>query len=185
MPHEYKVLLVGTMGAGKTTAIAAVSDAPPISTDVDNTARHDFDKATTTVAMDYGEVSLATGDRLRLYGTPGQERFAFMWQILARGALGLVFLVDNSRPDPCADLRTFLDAFGPTLRDATAVVGIGRTERHPTPPLDAYHALVAERGLSLPVFAVDVRKRGDVLLLLDVLFHQIEASLQLDAEATR
>jgi signal recognition particle receptor subunit beta len=185
MPSEYKILLVGTMGAGKTTAIAAVSETPPISTDVTNSARHDYDKATTTVAMDYGEVSLPAGDMLRLYGTPGQARFAFMWQILAQGALGVVFLVDNSRPDPCEDLRTFVDAFGDTLQDATAVVGIGRTEMHPTPSLDAYYALLATRNLSMPVFAVDVRKRCDVLLLLDVLFHQIEASLQLDAEAAR
>jgi signal recognition particle receptor subunit beta len=183
MPSEYKILLVGTMGAGKTTAIAAVSDAPPISTDVANTARHDYDKATTTVAMDYGEVALPTGDTLRLYGTPGQARFAFMWQILATGALGVVFLVDNSRPDPCEDLRTFVDAFGETLRTATAVVGVGRTEAHPVPSLDAYYALLAERQLSMPVFAVDVRNRGDVLLLLDVLFHQIEAAVHLGQEA--
>jgi uncharacterized protein len=185
MRQEYKVLLVGTMGAGKTTAIAAVSETPPVSTDVSNSARHDFDKATTTVAMDYGEVSLADGDKLRLYGTPGQARFGFMWPILAQGALGLVFLVDNSRPDPCADLGAFLDAFGPTLGDATAVIGIGRTETHPVPTLDAYHALLAARELSLPVFAVDVRRRGDVLLLLDVLFHQIEAGLPIDAGGVR
>ena len=108
-----------------------------------------------------------------------------MWQILAQGALGVVFLVDNSRPDPCADLRTFLDAFGDALREATAVVGIGRTESHPHPALDDYYAVLAERQLTLPIFAVDVRKRGDVLLLLDVLFHQIEATLQLDVEAAR
>jgi len=185
MPSEYKILLVGTMGAGKTTAIAAVSDRPPISTDVMNTARHDFDKATTTVAMDYGEVSLPGGDTLRLYGTPGQERFAFMWTILARSALGIVFLIDNSRPDPCADLRMFLDAFGDTLRDATAVIGVGRTETHPKPALDAYHAVLRDRQLSLPVFAVDVRKRGDVLLMLDVLFHQIEALVPVNVEKPR
>jgi signal recognition particle receptor subunit beta len=134
MPSEYKILLVGTMGAGNTTAIAAVSETPPISTDVTNSARHDYDKATTTVAMDYGEVSLPAGD---------------------------------------------------TLQDATAVVGIGRTETHPTLSLDAYYALLATRNLSMPVFVIDVRKRCDVLLLLDVLFHQIEAAVQLDAEAAR
>jgi signal recognition particle receptor subunit beta len=176
MPKEYKVLFVGSMGAGKTTAIASISDVPPVSTDVENSARAEFDKATTTVAMDYGEVSLPEGDKLRLYGAPGQARFEFMWHILSRGALGIVFLVDNSRPDPCADLRDYLRAFAGSLGDAAAVVGIGRTESHPSPSLDDHLGVLEELSLSLPVFAVDVRQRDDVLLMLDVLFHQIEAT---------
>ncbi len=184
MPTEYKVLFVGSMGAGKTTAIAAISDAPPVSTEAENTSRDEFDKATTTVALDYGEVSLPGGDRLRLYGAPGQARFEFMWHILVRGALGLVFLVDNSRPDPCGDLRDYLHAFRGSLGDTAAVVGIGRTESHPTPPLEDFYGVLAEQSLALPVFAVDVREREDVLLLVDTLFHQIEA-IDVDMEPAR
>jgi signal recognition particle receptor subunit beta len=175
MPSAYKLLFVGSMGAGKTTAIARVSDIPPISTDVANTARTEHDKATTTVALDYGQCDLPDGNKLLLYGVPGQSRFQFMWRIVARGVVGLVFLVDNSRPDPCGDLRGFLTEFAELLAHTVAVVGVGRMETHPSPPMDAYYALLQERGLTMPVFAVDVREREDVLLLLDVLFHQIEA----------
>lgn len=100
---EYKLLITGTMGAGKTTAIRAISDIEPIVTDVVN---HDksVDKERTTVGLDYGMLTLDSGDRIRLFGTPGQARFDFLWKILARKALGLVILIDNSRPDPRADL---------------------------------------------------------------------------------
>lgn len=182
MPREHKIVFVGSMGSGKTTAIRNVSDTAPVSTEVDNSARHEFAKATTTVAMDYGEVALSDGDVLRLYGTPGQTRFEFMWRILGRGALGFVFLVDNSRPDPCQDLKDYLDAFDDLLKDGVAVIGIGRTETHPAPALDAYYELLAARHSHVPAFAVDVRRRDDVLLLLDTLFHQIEAAAPADVD---
>jgi signal recognition particle receptor subunit beta len=174
--HEYKLVFTGTMGVGKTTAIAAISEIEPVRTEVQNTDLAANDKATTTIAMDYGEVTLAGGEKLRLYGTPGQVRFEFMWKILAKGAMGVVFLVDHSRSDPVADLRTYLSAFASAVHDSSAVVGVGRTETNPAIPMHAYHQLLAELGLSIPVFSVDVRRREDVLLLLDVLFHQIEAA---------
>ncbi len=174
--REHKLIFAGSMGAGKTTAIAAISEIPPIRTDVTNTDRVTHDKATTTTALDYGEVTLASGDTLRLYGTPGQTRFDFMWRILAEGAIGVVLLVDNSRPDPLDDLRTYLEAFHETVAGSRAVIGIGRTETHARPGLDAYCELAECYGIAVPVISVDVRRRDDVLLLLDVLFSQIEAS---------
>jgi uncharacterized protein len=177
MPREYKIIFVGSMGSGKTTAIRNISDVAPVSTEVDNSTRAEFDKATTTVAMDYGEVALPDGDTLRLYGTPGQARFDFMWKILGRGALGFIFLVDNSRPDPAEDLKGYLDAFADLLREAVVVIGVGRTETHPNPPIESYYELLAARRLTVPMFAVDVRQREDVLLMVDTLFHQIEATM--------
>ena len=84
-PREIKILFTGSMGAGKTTAIASVSDVAPVQTEAVNSDLSQHSKTHTTVAMDYGEVQLAGGDRLRLYGTPGQRRFNVMWQILGRG----------------------------------------------------------------------------------------------------
>lgn len=179
--REYKLLFAGSMGAGKTTAIACVSEIPPVSTDVANTDMAGYAKATTTTALDYGEVTLASGDKLRLYGTPGQSRFDFMWKILGGGALGAVILVDNSRPDPLADLEDYLRSFSEIVRRNRAVVGIGRTETHPEPGLDAYHALLDRMQIQAPLLSVDVRRRDDVLLLLDVLFHQIETHASDDA----
>ena len=172
--REYKLIFTGSMGAGKTTAIAAISEISPIRTDVHNSERIVSDKATTTAALDYGEVTLAGGDKLRLYGTPGQTRFDFMWKILSEGALGVVVLVDNSRPDPVADMREYLTAFRNTVAESRAVVGVGRSESHPEPGLDAFHKATEELQLATPILSVDVRRRDDVLLLLGVLFAQIE-----------
>ncbi len=175
-PREYKLIFTGSMGAGKTTAIAAISEIVPVRTDVENTDRENCGKATTTTALDYGEVTLPGGDKLRLYGTPGQTRFDFMWQILGHGALGIVILVDNSRPDPIADLREYLSAFKDTVAGARAVIGIGRSETHPHPTLEMFHAATLALGLEAPLMSVDVRRREDVLLLLDILFNQIEVA---------
>lgn len=173
---EYKLVFTGTMGAGKTTAIAAISEVAPVRTDVQRSEHVTDEKVTTTAALDYGEVTLPHGDVLRLYGTPGQGRFDFMWRILSEGALGVIVLVDNRRPDPLADLREYLVAFSDVVQGSRAVVGVGRMDTHPTPDLDAYYDACAEIGLHAPIVSVDVRSRDDVLLLLDILFNQIEAA---------
>lgn len=174
--REYKLIFTGTMGAGKTTAIAAISEVEPVSTDVQRSEADGDAKKMTTAALDYGEITLPQGDVLRLYGTPGQVRFDFMWKILGEGALGVVVLVDNRRPDPLADLREYLDAFRDIVAGSRGVVGVGRQETHPVPDLDAYYCVAAELGLSTPIVSVDVRRRDDVLLLVDILFNQIEAA---------
>jgi uncharacterized protein len=174
--HEYKILFTGTMGAGKTTAIAAVSEVPPVITDVRNSDTTST-KAMTTVGLDFGTLTLDNGDRLRLFGTPGQTRFDFLWQILVRNALGLIILVDNSRPDPLGDMDVYLDGFREELRTLPCVIGIGRLEQSPLPGIDAYSRHLEARGFVLPLLPVDVRKRGDVLLLIDMLLAQIEVQV--------
>lgn len=177
--REHKILFTGTMGAGKTTAIGAVSEVPPLVTDVMNTDASSA-KAMTTVGLDFGLLTLDNGDRLRLFGTPGQARFDFLWKILVRNALGLVILVDNSSADPLADLEVYLDGFVDELRTLPCVVGIGRTEQHPMPSLDDFAGRLEARGLVLPLLPVDVRRREDVLLLLDTLLAQLEVQAEED-----
>jgi signal recognition particle receptor subunit beta len=177
---EHKILFSGTMGAGKTTAIAAVSDIGPLSTEVRNTDSS-VEKATTTVGLDYGELTLDNGERLRLYGTPGQHRFAFMWKILSRGALGLVILIDNSRADPLEDLDMYLDGFAEFIERSACVVGVGRTEAHPEPGIEAYCRHMEMRGVVCPVLPVDVRVPRQVIQLLDLLLLQLESRFTLPA----
>jgi len=176
---EYKILITGTMGAGKTTAIRAISDVAPIVTDVANHDRS-VDKERTTVGLDYGMLSLDNGDRIRLFGTPGQGRFDFLWEILARKALGLVILTDNSRPDPLADLTMFLDGFASSLATLPCVIGVGRLDTHPHTTLEQYADVLEARGLVIPILGVDVRQRADVVLLIDTLLGQIEAGMEVD-----
>ncbi|MCW5650815.1 MAG: GTP-binding protein [Ramlibacter sp.] len=173
---EHKILFTGTMGAGKTTAIASVSETPPIVTDVANTDAS-VAKARTTVGLDFGTLTLDSGDRIRLFGTPGQARFDFLWKILVRNALGLIILTDNSRPDPLEDLALYLDGFADELQRVPCAIGVGRLDTHASPSLDDYAALLEARGVFCPILPVDVRQRDDVLLLIDTLLAQIEASL--------
>ncbi len=180
---EIKLLFAGPMGAGKTTAIRAISEIEPISTEVANTDLGECNKAETTVAMDYGELTLDTGHVVHLYGSPGQRRFEFMWPLLAEGALGVVVLLDNSRPDPLADLTDFLDAFAAQIDAGRVVVAVGRLDTHARPGLDDYVDAIAARGQFLPVVDADVRRRDDVLGVLDLLFSQIESAGRSDADA--
>lgn len=171
---EHKILITGTMGAGKTTAIAAISDTPPIMTDVTNTDRS-HSKEKTTVGMDFGTVQLDSGDRLRIFGTPGQERFDFLWGVLANNALGIIMLIDNSRAKPLEDLDKYLKGFSKELKSTACVIGIGRTETHPSPSIDDYADYLFAKNHLIPLMPVDVRQRADVLLLIDSLLMQVEA----------
>lgn len=173
---EHKILFTGTMGAGKSTAIRAVSDTAPVETDVQN-SDPTLAKARTTVGLDFGQFTLDTGEQVRLFGTPGQARFDFLWKILSQGALGLVILTDNSRPDPLADLAIYLDGFANELDTLPCTIGVGRTESHPSPSLDDYADFVAGKNRIVPIMAVDVRRKEDVVMLLDTVLAQVEAGL--------
>lgn len=179
---EHVILFAGPMGAGKTTAIRALSDIPVVSTEAANSDRAQADKATTTVALDYGEIALDGGDgdedaKVRLYGVPGQRRFDFVWQVLQRRAEGLVLLVHNDAPDPIARLREFLDAFGGLCGRGGVVVGVTRTDVQPLPRLREYAEALAEAHPDhlVPVLPVDPRDRADMRMLLFTLVANLEA----------
>ena len=171
---HYKVLFTGPVGAGKTTAIRSISDNLPMMTDVAATDETRERKAQTTVAMDYGVIRLGRSEVVHLYGTPGQERFDFMWEILQEGALGLLVLVDNARPDPIGDLGRFLDAYASFIADTAVAVGITRTDLAPVPARSAYLAALGARGLRCPVLSVDARSYADVSLLLQSLLYSLD-----------
>ena len=109
--QQYKIVFGGTMGAGKSRAIKALSDIPVVSTEAVNTDLDAHSKYLTTVGIDYGEISLEDGTKIGLYGTPGQDRFDFMWTIVCKGAIGTVVLIDHSNPNRLKDLEFYLDAF--------------------------------------------------------------------------
>ncbi|MBE9527486.1 MAG: ATP/GTP-binding protein [Proteobacteria bacterium] len=169
-----KIIFTGPVGVGKTTAIAAVSDIDILKTDVKATdiaikiKSHDH----TTIAMDYGLMYLDNGDRIDLFGTPGQERFDFMWDILTIGGLGLILLIDDSRPNSLKDLEFFLNAFKSFLKDAPVVIGITKMDISNHRTLDHYtDYLKTTKFANTPIMEVDARKADDIkMLLMSLLF---------------
>ncbi|MDO9436913.1 ATP/GTP-binding protein [Hydrogenophaga sp.] len=173
-PNALKIVFSGPMGAGKTTAIRAICGGETLSTEVPITGETVGDKVSTTVGLDYGECALSNELTLKLFGTPGQERFSFMWPILGEGAFGLIVLVDNSQPEAMAEVEHYLSAFASHIGRRRMVVGVGRMDSHPLPDIDAYCARLAASGFDVPVIDADVRREADVRLLLSVLVSMAE-----------
>ena len=110
MNKSFKIVVTGPFGAGKSRFIKTISEIDVISTERRITHREKGVKRETTVAMDYGRVTL-NSDALHLYGTPGQVRFEFMWDILSREMAGFVMLVDATAPDSFYHARELIDGF--------------------------------------------------------------------------
>ncbi|MGZ4998850.1 MAG: GTP-binding protein [Methylomonas sp.] len=176
MSH-YKIIFTGPVGAGKTTAINAISDSPPIKTDAAASDMTKNRKASTTVAMDYGVMNLPGGEKIHLYGTPGQERFDFMWDILTTGGIGLILLLDNTRADPFQDMKFFLDAFGKFINTTSVAIGVTQMDLSSKPTINDYHEQLKNFGLKPPVFEVDAREKNDVSLLVQALMYSLDPGL--------
>jgi uncharacterized protein len=106
-----KVVVTGPFSAGKTTLIRTISEITVLSTERGITDSTRSRKAETTVAMDFGRITIDRDLVLYLFGTPGQERFDFMWEILGEGMIGYLLLVDAERADSIAEASGILEAF--------------------------------------------------------------------------
>lgn len=169
-----KIIFSGPPGAGKTSAIGALSDIPVVGTEAranDATARL---KERTTVAMDYGLIRLSGGDKVHLYGTPGQERFGFMRGILGKGALGLVLMLSAASEDPIGDLDHFVEVYAEFLREHELVIGVTQLDQRSAPGITELRDAVAAHGLDAPVVAVDARDAFDVRQIVTVLLTLLE-----------
>jgi len=173
--NKIKFVFTGCVGAGKTTAIKTSSEVDPISTEEKPTEENVVKrKKTTTVAMDYGELTLDDGTKIYLYGTPGQRRFDFMCEILTEGALGLIILIDNTHEDPMGELDYYLNLNARFLRGSAAVIGVTHYDESTQPTIDDYYQVLEERGDPWPVMHVDAREEVDIMTLLNTLLATLE-----------
>ena len=174
----HKIIFTGPVGAGKSTAINSISDIAVVSTEQIATDHTRERKETTTVALDYGMIKLDQGENIHLYGTPGQQRFNFMWDILVENAIGVVILVDNANDDPLSDLNYFLKNFCDFIKNSAIVIGITRTDLGGGPRLCDYHRLLKEFNFNPPIFEVDARKQIDISLLIQALLFSLDQSIE-------
>lgn len=175
--HQYKIVFGGSMGAGKSSAIQSLSDIPVFSTEVINTDLNAHQKELTTVGIDYGEINLDTGVKIGLYGTPGQERFDFMWPLLCKGALGTIILIDHASHSALIALEFYLTKFKSYTENI--VIGITHIDEHVGMSADIYHQWLLRNQYSYPLFFIDARKRQDILILAETLITSVEIKMSL------
>ncbi|AJP03776.1 ATP-binding protein [Streptomyces cyaneogriseus subsp. noncyanogenus] len=176
-PIATKIVVAGGFGVGKTTLVTSVSEITPLQTEAlmtEASEDHDDltatpDKVTTTVAMDFGRITLDDDLVLYLFGTPGQQRFWFMWDDLVRGAIGAVVMADTRRLKDCFPALDYFESCG--LPYVVAVNHFDGSQMFE--PEDVREALTIPRHV--PVLIMDARRRISVIeTLLALVGHALE-----------
>lgn len=168
-PTSVKIVVAGGFGVGKTTMVTAVTEITPFTTEVpmteaslgvDDTSIVGERKTTTTVAMDFGRISLGNDLYLYLFGTPGQERFSFMWDDLTAGAVGAIVLVDSRRLAECFDAVNYFEQ-----RDIPFVVALNCFDGNVLHSPDAVRQAL-QVSEDTPVLLTDARDKSQVKVAL-------------------
>ena len=163
-----KMVVTGPFNAGKTEFIQSVSEIDVVSTERKISGRDErVVKESTTVAMDFGRITVDDELVLYLFGTPGQKRFDFMWEILSEGMLGFIVLVDSTRPETFREARKILETFRAYAPTPYVVAANKQDKKDAWEVEDIRHALRLDAKTKLlPCTATDRKMVKDVLLEL-------------------
>ena len=168
-----KILITGDVGAGKTEFIRTISEIDIVSTDRRTTDLTRELKEETTVAMDFGRLTIDEGLVLHLFGTPGQVRFDFMWEILSMRMLGYIILFDSSRPETCWNTRRIIDFFEVLENVPYVVVANKQDVAGALGPEQVAYILTLDGDDGVPVLPCTATDRVDVKNVLLTLFDRI------------
>ena len=156
-----KILITGAVGSGKTTLVATLSEIEPVRTDVES--QETPGKPFTTVGLDYG--SLTVHDTpVNLFGTPGQERFDYMWDVLEEGVDGIVLLVDASDASAVESTERLLDHMLTKQETAPIAIGITHTDVDESRPEQVRAAEFTNRAISVDAIDARVQEEGESLI---------------------
>lgn len=174
--NAVKIVITGPFAAGKTTLIRTISEITVLSTERDISDGTRARKPETTVAMDFGRITIDRELVLYLFGTPGQDRFDFMWEILGEGMLGYVLVVDAARPESLGESVSILAAFRKMAR-VPFVVALNRADGLDESD-EAHVRSVLELAPEVPVVPCDALDRESVKSVLLSLLYAVVDSLE-------
>jgi small GTP-binding protein len=174
-----KNVVTGPFAAGKTTLIRTISEITVLSTEKGITDETRSTKSDTTVAMDFGRITIDRDLVLYLFGTPGQDRFDFMWEILGEGMLGYVVLLDANRPESLEEAVGILAAFR-KMAKVPFVVALNRAENL-DPDVEGRVRAALALDSAVPVVACDATDRASVKNVLLALLYAVVDSLDVAA----
>lgn len=165
--QSVKMVVTGPFSAGKTAFIRSISEIDVVSTERKITDETRVVKNQTTVAMDFGRITVGDDLVLYLFGTPGQKRFDFMWEILSEGMLGFVVIVDSTRPETFREARQILNTFRQYAETPFVIAANKQDEEDAWAPEDVRYALKLDNRVKvLPCVATDKESVKNVLLEL-------------------
>ena len=168
-----KMVVTGPFSAGKTQFIRSISEIDVVSTERRISSESERIKDDTTVAMDFGRITVDEELVLYLFGTPGQKRFDFMWEILSEGMLGFVVIIDSSRPETFREAKRILEVFRGYAPTPYVVAANKQDHEDSWSPGDLRIALKIDRDIKV-LSLVAIQKESVKEVLLELLYSILE-----------